>query len=68
MLRWPNPQIILTITFSSALLNTSTAVIGAQMGVAYSMDDLSDDGWVLILAYVVAFSVLFWYVTQVRYH
>ena len=35
------------------------------MGVEYSMDDLTDDGWVLILAYVVALSVLFWYVSQV---
>jgi len=65
LLRWPNPQVLLIITFSTVLLNTSTAVIGAQVGIEYSMSDFAEDGWVLVLACAVAVMIVVWYVTQV---
>jgi len=39
MLRVPNVQNILGVTFAAALINVSTAVIGAQIGVEYSFSE-----------------------------
>ena len=63
MLRVPNVQNILGVTFAASLINVSTAVIGAQIGIEYSFSE-QDLGY-YILAWVVFIFTMLWYVHQV---
>ena len=63
MLRVPNVQNILGVTFAGSLMNVSSAVIGAHMGVEYSLEP--EDFWIYILAWVVFLSTISWYAHQV---
>jgi len=63
MLRVPNVQNIFGVTFAAALINVSTAVIGAQIGVEYAFSE--QDLWYYILAWVVFIFTMLWYVHQV---
>ena len=63
MLRVPNVQNILGVTFAAALINVSTAVIGAQIGVEYAFSP--EDYGYYILAWVVFIFTMLWYVHQV---
>jgi hypothetical protein len=63
MLRVPNVQNILGVTFAAALINVSTAVIGAQIGVEYAFSE--EDLWYYILAWVVFIFTMLWFVHQV---
>ncbi|KOO53542.1 hypothetical protein Ctob_016076 [Chrysochromulina tobinii] len=63
MLRVPNVQNILGVTFAAALINVSTAVIGAQIGVEYAFSE--EEQWHYILAWVVFIFTMLWYVHQV---
>ena len=63
MLRVPNVQNILGVTFAASLINVSTAVIGAQIGVEYSFSP--EDYGYYILAWVVFIFTMLWYVHQV---
>ena len=63
MLRVPNVQNIFGVTFAAALINVSTAVIGAQIGVEYAFSE--QDLWHYILAWVVFIFTMLWYVHQV---
>jgi len=63
MLRVPNVQNILGVTFAAALINVSTAVIGAQIGVEYSFSE--EEQWHYILAWVVFIFTMLWYLHQV---
>jgi hypothetical protein len=52
MLRVPNVQNILGVTFAASLINVSTAVIGAQIGVDLERDSqyytISDSGIIVL--------------------
>ena len=63
MLRVPNVQNILGVTFAASLINVSTAVIGAQVGVEYSFSP--EDYGYYVLAWVVFIFTMLWYVHQV---
>jgi alpha-tubulin suppressor-like RCC1 family protein len=63
MLRVPNVQNILGVTFAAALINVSTAVIGAQIGVEYAFSE--EEQWHYILAWVVFTFTMLWFVHQV---
>ena len=63
MLRVPNVQNILGVTFAAALINVSTAVIGAQIGVEYAFSE--EEQWHYILAWVVFILTMLWFVHQV---
>ena len=63
MLRVPNVQNILGVTFAASLINVSTAVIGAQIGVEYAFSP--EDYGYYILAWVVFIFTMLWYVHQV---
>jgi hypothetical protein len=62
MLRVPNVQNILGVTFAASLINVSTAVIGAQIGVEYSFSP--EDYGYYILAWVVFIFTMLWYAHQ----
>ena len=63
LLRVPNPQNILGVTFSSSLINSSCAVLGAQVGEEYALEP--EDAWLYGVAWLVTLSIIFWYVHQV---